>query len=159
MRSQHFPFLMAFVGFWALVLGMSAVSHAQSTDNASGNAEQTPVPLVQPILIDENNIPGRDWRSRRGYSYGTIDEKTRLHVMYFLFDNGVISFYYNDPAMNIFFRVDTTGWPDARGAYNGMEFVDKNGDGYNDLVIKVDQDRTLVWHWNPKDMNFDAVGQ
>ena len=115
------------------------------------------VQAAEPILleIEEPKPVGGDWRVMRGYSYGTIHEEQKIHVLYFLYDNGVLAFYLNDEARISVLSVDTFSFSDPKRAVNDLVFEDTDGDGYNDLMIPVSEKKFRVWLWNPEEMSFD----
>ena len=128
----------------------------------SGNAMATESrPLVanqssqDPRIIkieEEQNVPGRDLRSRRGYRAGLINENEKLHVLYFLFDNRHMQFYQNEEHMAPILMVDLSSNPQV--TVDSVIFEDVNGDGYNDLKIPFPGDKWIVWLWVPENRCF-----
>ena len=133
--------------FYAVLVGSAAASESQSP--ASDQSAQ----IIPGNMVNEKqNIPGRDLRSRRGYSAGLINEKEKLYVLYFLFDNGHMRFYRNEEHMTPILTVDLASNPQA--TVGSIVFEDVNGDGYNDLRIPFPGDKWQTWLWVLENMDF-----
>lgn len=120
-----------------------------------GGAPASSVDLsLLPVEPVPDGMVGNDLRTRRGYVSGLISKEKEIYVLYFLFDNGVLAVYRNEPSMEPLLQVDLSSSPDPRAAEAGIVFKDLNGDGYNDLKIPVAPGKWKTWHWNPAEGNF-----
>ena len=157
MHTQRaFPLLFGvLVALTAFGLFLFAVETTGAHAASEPGSSQAKMLEITPSLPPHEFVPGADWRAHRGYGYGTINATAGVYVLYFHYDNGKLVFYANDPAeQRTILLVDTTPWPNPRNSVETLAFEDMNGDGYNDLTIKVEPGRTLVWHWNQENGNF-----
>ena len=133
--------------FFVMFSGSAAATEPRPLVTSSNSQE----PRIR-IIEEEHNIPGRDLRSRRGYSAGLINEKEKLHVLYFLFDNRHMRFYHNEENMKPIMTLDLSSNPQV--TVDSVVFEDVNGDGYNDLKIPFPGGKWVVWHWIPENRCF-----
>jgi|GEM_PF-5704473 Mannan-binding protein. len=112
----------------------------------------------EPIEIpDDDDVPGRDLRTRRGYSHAGINEEENFGLLYFYFDDGKLAFFRNEPSMGLVFSVDLSGLPNPREAADAVLFEDVNGDGFADLKIPAADGKYAVWRWASHDWTFVAT--
>lgn len=100
---------------------------------------------------------GDDLRTRRGYSQVWINEDEDVSILYFLFDNGVLNLYQDEPGMGHVFSLDLSGLPDPSQAAESITWEDADGDGYGDLEIPLPEGKSARWLWNASDWTFDAT--
>lgn len=106
------------------------------------------------IISRQEDPPGTDWRTYRGYSYGTINDDEELNILYFLYDDNTLDFYWDDDSRTSILTLDLSETGDPEYVAINLFFADKNDDGYNDLCLRLPEDQLAIWLWEPDYMHF-----
>lgn len=116
--------------------------------------------IVEPVEVEPDGgfaVGGDDLRVRRGYYHAWVNEAEGISVLYFVFDNGVLQFYQDEPGMGYVFDLDVSGLPDREGIAEKIVCEDVDGDGYADVKVPVPDGRFAIWRWNAEDGTFEAT--
>ena len=130
-----------------LLTGVIPAGDAVPSAIGGGKADSAP---------EEEPPVGGDWRVRRGYSSGVINEAAGIRVLYCLFDDGQLAFFLDSAERMPVLTVDMAPWADPGNAVENIQFEDLNGDGYNDLKIPFTPGTFRVWRWEPANGHFES---
>lgn len=109
----------------------------------------------------DSEIPGQDWRTRRGYeSAGKISEgQNPIGLLYFLYDNNQLGFHLDSEARTSVLKVDLSAADDPALSLKNMKLEDLNFDGFKDIRIPVKYtDGNVIYKcylWDKKQAAFE----
>ena len=89
---------------------------------------------------------GGDWRVRRAYSSGKINDKLSLLYCYYTTDE-VLVFYFDSPDQVEVDRVECHFADNPETISSQVEFIDLDGDGNREIIIHMDPFFPLVLRW------------
>lgn len=149
--------LVRFMIALALLAALASPSRPVTAADGTAGPAVGDEPEAHFAELPEEPAVGGDYRVRRGYDYATINAKEDIHILYFLFDDGMLVFYRDEPSMGPLLSVDLSSSSDPESAKENLVFEDVDGDGYNDLRIPVSPGQWKTWRWNSEEWEFESV--
>ena len=137
--------LVALLG--AIILPLTACTENIPPKSNAPTAQQaaTPAPAASPKTAKDAAPQEEDWRKVDVFSTGTITQD--IGVLYLL-EGSRLALYRDAPQKLPILTLDLSALESPLYSFENLSFADKNDDGYNDIVLPLQDAGSLTYLWD-----------